>query len=165
MESRRKAGNASACPPHPSRRAVFVGGVAAPLAVGTAAAGPAPAPAIAVCERWLAVDAERRRLQTAWGKHESWLIRERGWFRLTASEQAAVPEGARLAQIDARLDVLEAESHALLKALPHGPAASVSTVIANLSVAAGLLFEEDHPEAYGLVVRAARDLRRLGERS
>jgi hypothetical protein len=158
MSSRRKAGSAPACLSQPSRRAVLAGGSATPLVAGLAPASVPGDPALAICQRWLAVDVERRRLQLEWGSLEGWLIEKRKWFRLSDDEKAAIPEGARLAEIDARLDVLEEEDQALLKAMRPTPAKSVEAVIANLSVAGGLIFEEDHPEAHGLIVRAVRDL-------
>ena len=112
----------------------------------------------AICRRWLAIDAERSRLQLEWGRLEGWLMTKRNWYRLTPEQQAEIPEGARLSKIDARLDVLEVEGHALLKAMRPKPAKSVDAVIANLSVAARLIFVEDHPEAHGLITRAVRDL-------
>jgi hypothetical protein len=164
MESRRKAGSAPACLSQLSRRAVLAGGSVTPLAAGLTQASVPGDPALAICQRWLAVDAERRRLQTEWGSLEGWLIEKRRWFRLSDDEKAAIPEGARLAEIDARLDVLEEEDQTLLKAMRPTPAKSVEAVIANLSVAGGLIFEEDHPEAHGLIVRAVRDLAALSGR-
>lgn len=118
-------------------------------------------PSIDTCRRWLAIDAEQRRLQLEWGRLEGRLMTKHDWYKLTTDQQATIPEGARLAEIDARLDVLEVEGHALLKAMRPKPAKSVEAVIANLSVAARLIFVEDHPEAHGLITRAARDLAAL----
>lgn len=115
-------------------------------------------PSIDTCHRWLAIDAEQRRLQLEWGRLEGRLMTKHDWYKLTPTQQAEIPDGARLAEIDARLDVLEVEGHALLKAMRPRPAKSVEAVIANLSVAARLIFVEDHPEAHGLVTRAVRDL-------
>lgn len=118
-------------------------------------------PAVAICHRWLTIDAEQRRLQLEWGTLEGWLMTKRHWHQLTSDQQAAIPEGARLAEIDARLDVLEVEGQALLKAMRPKPAKSIEAVVANLSVAARLIFVEDHPEAHGLITRAVRDLAAL----
>lgn len=146
-----------------SRRGLVAGVSVAPL-IGGPSASAVEDPHVTICRLWLAVDVERRRLQTEWSNLEGWLIKKRRWFRLSSSEQAAVPEGARLAEIDARLDVLGEESEVLLQAMRPTPAASVEAVIANLSVAGGLIFEEDHPEAHGLIVRAVRDLAVLSGR-
>jgi hypothetical protein len=158
MSSRRKAGRAAARPNDPSRRTMMIGCSVSPLVIGESEVRAETDPPIALCYRWLAVEAERRRLQTAWSNHEAWLIKNRRWFQLSKSEQAAIPEGARLAEIDARLDVLGVKGQTLLKAMRPTPAPSITAVTANLSVAAGLLFEEDHPQAHGLITRAIHDL-------
>lgn len=141
-----------------SHRSVVVGVSVAPLVAGSSPASAPGDPALTICQRWLAIDAEQRRLQLEWGTLEGWLMTKRNWYRLTPDQQAAIPEGARLAEIDARLDVLEVEGHALLKAMRPKPAKSVEAVVANLSVEARLIFVEDHPEAHGLITRAVRDL-------
>ncbi len=87
---------------------------------------------------------------------------KRNWYRLSPDQQAAIPEGARLAEIDGQLDLLEVEGQALLKAMRPRPAKSIEAVMANLAVAGRLIFVEDHPEAHGLIVRAVRDLAQLG---
>lgn len=158
MSSRREAGIAPACLLDLSRRAVLAGGSAIPLIISTAEVTTAADPTIAICQQWLAVDAEILRLQNEWSGHETWLARTHGWLGLSLSERAAVPEGAKLAEIDASLDVLEEDRQALLKVLPQTPATSVAAVIANLSVAEGLLSEEGRPEVRGLILRAVRDL-------
>lgn len=104
------------------------------------------------------MDAEQRRLQLEWGTLEGRLLTKHNWYKLSPAQQGEIPEGARLAEIDARLDVLAIEGQALLKAMRPKPAKSVEAVIANLSVAARLIFVEDHPEAHGLITRAVRDL-------
>jgi len=157
MDSRRKAESADVRAPQLSRRAVLAAGSAAPLVAGGTVAADTD-PSVAICHRWLAIDAEQRRLQLEWGTLEGWLITKRNWYRLSPDQRAAIPEGARLAEIDARLDMLEVEGHALLKAMRPKPAKSIKAVVANLAVAARLIFVEDHPEAHGLITRAVRDL-------
>lgn len=141
-----------------SRRSMLAGATAAPLAPSPGQVRASADRSIEVCRQWLAIDAEQRRLQLEWGTLEGWLITHRNWYKLTPAQQADIPEGARLAEIDARLDVLEVEGHAHLKAMRPKPAKSIEAVIANLSVAARLIFVEDHPEAHGLINRAVRDL-------
>ena len=158
MDSRRKAESADVRAPHLSRRAVLAVGSAAPFVAGGCTVAADTDPSVAICHRWLAIDAEQRHLQLEWGTLEGWLITKRSWYQLSPDQQAAIPEGARLAEIDARLDVLEVEGHALLKAMRPKPAKSIEAVVANLSVAARLIFVEDHPEAHGLITRAVRDL-------
>ena len=137
---------------------MLAGATAAPLAPSPGQVRASADRSIEVCRQWLAIDAEQRRLQLEWGTLEGWLITHRNWYKLTPAQQADIPEGARLAEIDARLDVLEVEGHAHLKAMRPKPAKSIEAVIANLSVAARLIFVEDHPEAHGLINRAVRDL-------
>jgi len=157
MDSRRKAESADVRAPQLSRRVVLAVGSATPFVAGGSVAADTD-PSVAICHRWLAIDAEQRRLQLEWGTLEGWLMTKRNWYRLSPDQQAAIPEGARLAEIDARLDVLEVEGHALLKAMRPKPAKSIEAVGANLAVAARLIFVEDHPEAHGLITRAVRDL-------
>lgn len=161
MSSRRKAGCAPARLPEPSRRTVLAGASAAPLIGGLVPHTAISDPNLTVCQQWIAMDVEHRQLLAEWGTLEGWLIKNRRWFRLSPDERDAVPESARFSQIEARLDELETESHILLKAMRPAPAKSVEAVIANLSVAGCLIFEEDHPEAHGLIVRAVRDLAKL----
>lgn len=144
--------------PHVSRRTMLAGVTAAPLAPSLNQVPASADQSIEVCRRWLAVDAEQRRLQREWGALEGQLMTKHNWYKLSPKQQAEIPEGARLVEIDARLDVLEVEGHALLKAMRPRPAKSIEAVIANLSVAARLIFVEDHPEAHGLITRAVRDL-------
>lgn len=157
MDSRHKAESEDVRARQLSRRSVLSGGSAAPLVAQDHALGNFD-PAVTVCTRWLAIDAEQRRLQLEWGTLEGWLITHRSWYKLAPAEQARIPEGARLAEINARLDVLDVEGHALLRSMRPKPAKSVEAVVANLSVAARLIFVEDHPEAHGLITRAVRDL-------
>jgi len=161
MESRRKAGRAPARLDEPSRRAVLIGVSATPLVGGPSATLAGTDTSNDTCHRWLVIDAEQRRLQLEWGTLEGWLMTKRNWYQLTPDQQAAIPEGARLAEIDARLDVLEVEGQVLLKAMRPKPAKSIEAVVANLSVAARLIFAEDYPEAHGLITRAVRDLAAL----
>ena len=144
-----------------SRRGAIAGGAMVSLAIGPNPTSTLCDPNFAICQQWIAMDVEHRQLLAEWGTLEGWLIKNRRWFRLSPDERAAVPEGARFSQIEARLDELEIEGHVLLKAMRPAPAKSVEAVIANLSVAGRLIFEEDHPEAHGLIVRAVRDLVKL----
>lgn len=158
MSSRRETGRAPARLAPPSRRVVLSGCPGLPF-VGANFSKRAEAERhIAICSRWLVIDAEQRRLQLEWGSLEGRLMKAHGWHRLSLEQQAAIPEGARLAAIDARLDVLEVEGEVLLRAMKPAPATSVAAVAANLSVAARLIFSEDHPRAHGLITRAIRDL-------
>jgi len=143
--------------PKLSRRTLLVGVLSTPALTGPVAAV-APDPTIVICQRWLALKAESEELLTAWSEHERWLARHHDWYRLSDVERSALPEAKKLVQIDAQLDSLDQESEALLETLPTTPATSMAAVIANLTIAAGLLCDEDHPEVRGLIVRSVRDL-------
>lgn len=160
MGSRRKTGGAVARLPELSRRAVLVGASATPVLAGqtvTAAADPT----IAACEKWLAVEAERNRLTLAWGRCETLLFDKCRRQNISAARESDMPEARKLNEMGAQLEALDLESDVLLKALPTRRAPSAAAVIANLSVAAALLYPDDHPEAHGLIVRAVRDLKAL----
>ena len=160
MGSRRKTGGAVARLPELSRPAVLVGASATPVLAGQAGAAGTD-PTIAACEKWLAVEAERNRLSRAWGRCEVLLFDKCNRQNLSAARQSDMPEARKLEEMGAQLEALDLESDVLLKALPTRRATSAAAVIANLSVAAALLYPDDHPEAHGLIVRAVRDLKTL----
>lgn len=160
MGSRRKTGGAVARLPQLSRRAVL-GGASATSVLSGQAGAIGPDPTIAACEKWLAIEAERNRLTLAWGRCETLLFNKCRRQNISAPRQSDTPEAHKLEEIGARLEALDLESDALLKGLPTRRATSAAAVIANLSVAAALIYPDDHPEAHGLIVRAVRDLETL----
>lgn len=160
MDSRRKTGGAVARLPGMSRRAVLAGASATPVLAGQAGAAESD-PTIAASEKWLAIEAERNRLSRAWGRCEGQLFAKCNRQNLSAARRSNLPEARRLEEIGAQLEALDLESDVLLKALPTRRATSAAAVIANLSVAAALIYPDDHPEAHDLIVRAVRDLQVL----
>jgi hypothetical protein len=144
-----------------SRRNILGGAGGAPLVAGGTGAKEVAAPSISICRKWHAVEGERTRLMLLWGDIEGSLIKEHDWYRLSADEQRALPAGRQLSEIDARLEMLFKEGGALLEALSSGPALSVEAIIANLSVAERLIFDEDQPVVHGLLLRSIRDLAAL----
>ena len=143
-----------------SRRAALSGAAAAFIPASKAAPAETD-PTVALCERWIAANAEIDRLAVAWSRHEDLLGRNYNWHRLSQAERDAIPDGRRLDDLDSQMDALGWECDALVRALPTTPAASTEAVIANLTVAAGLFYADDHPDAHGLVQRAIRDLKAL----
>lgn len=141
--------------PAPSRRALLGLAMAAPLL--TAQMSPSDR-TVALCEAWLAQDAEIGRLQGRWSEHETWLVRHHAWFRLSEAERRALPAAKPLRDIDARLDVLSDRRDELLGALPSLAAATPKALAAKLAVAARLVRPEDQPEAHRLIAAALRDL-------
>jgi len=167
MGSRRKAESGSVRLPELSRRAILAGtSVAAFAAAKHAAAATIPPMATLAasdegarrCASWLAVNARIERLQTRWAKLESWLAKEHGWFQLSPAEQQALPWAKELRGIDGCLDVLFEKREALLEALPTYGAVSLEAVIARLAVVERLIWREEHPEVYALIVGARADL-------
>ncbi len=143
-----------------SRRTVFVGAAVAP-ALAADAANARTDPSVAICQRWIEANAEIDRLDGVLGRCEKALDTAFNWRSLSQSEQDAIPEGRKLEEISEQIEALGWECDALVQALPKTPAASPAAVIANLTVAAGLFYPNDHPQAHGLVTRAIRDLKAL----
>ena len=166
---------------HLSRRAVLVAASAAPLLGGgsTAAAatglGTTAATALATsldrpeaalvvdevtrrCNQFLALEARIRRLQTRWGRLESWLDQEHGWMRLTQAERSALPQAKELRDIDGMLDALFEKRNDLLDELPSTEQVSLDGVIAKLAVVETLLWREDFPAVYELITQSRQDL-------
>lgn len=167
MGSRRKTGGETVRLPQLSRRAVIAGTSVAAFGTARAArASAVPPPATLAasdegarrCANWLAINARIERLQTRWAKLESWLAKEHGWLQLSPAEQQALPWAKELRDIDGCLDVLFEKREALLEALPTSGAASLEAVIARLSVVERLIWREEHPEVYALIVGAREDL-------
>ena len=155
MESRRKTGAGAARSVSPSATVH----ISRPPARGPT--GDVADPMLAASERWLSLDREIRLLQIAWGKHESWLARERNWYRLSKSEQSAITDGRKLTSIEAQVDELEEEGGNLLDTLASTPAGSAAGVVGKLQVASTLLQIEDNPVVHRLIVRAISDLKVL----
>jgi hypothetical protein len=162
MGSRRMTERAVVRLPQLSRRNVLGGATAAPFVGGwtdaKAVTALASDPTIAICQKWLAVEDEWSRLSLLWGDVEARLMREHGWHRLSEEERRTLPIGRQLSEIDARLSVLFEEREALLDALPSGPAPNIAAIVAKLSVAERLIFEEGHSMVHGLIVQSIRDL-------
>lgn len=120
-----------------------------------------PGSTLEIIHQWMALEAERESLHTAWGDHETWLVDRYDWLNLTAEQQRAISETKRFDEIDRRFEEIGDEQAALFDALPETPATDTSTVIASLSLAAAILLPEDYPGVHGLISRAARDLKLL----
>jgi hypothetical protein len=121
-------------------------------------------PTIDACRNWLALEAERSRLETEWLRYGKLLSQKFRWHELTDAERDLLPETRILDGMNARLEALDWRSDALLRALPTTPAASTAAVAANLMVAKTLLNSAGEPDVHGLIVRAVRDLETLNFR-
>jgi hypothetical protein len=89
---------------------------------------------------------------------EAWLAERHGWYELNPEKQRSLPKGRVLFEIDARLNVLFAESQALLKRLPGLTANTPAAIAAKLEVASKLIWPADHPEAHRLIVASVQDV-------
>lgn len=120
-----------------------------------------PGSTLQIIEQWMALEAERESLHVAWGDHETWLVDQYDWFKLTTEQRSAIPESRRFKEIDRRFEEIGHEQMALFEALPETPATDISIVVASLSLAAAILLPEDYPGVHGLITRAVRDLKLL----
>lgn len=173
MGSCRKTSGGNLRLPQLSRRAMIAGtSVAALGAAKPAAAVAIPSAASLLgsdegtrqCASWLAINSRIERLQTRWAKLEGWLAREHGWLKLSPAEQQALPWAKELHDIDGCLDVLFEQREAALKSIPSSGSASLESVIARLTVAARLIWREEHPEVHALITGARRDLTAMSRR-
>ena len=164
MGSRQQTEGEGARLPALSRRAMLVGTSAAAAASGANAAAPlrvqppASIDPTKLYKHWVSLDMEVERLLERWGDVEAWLADEHGWLRLNKAEQAALPEGQVLRDVDARLEDLFAERDGLLERLPTQGARTLDVIAARLWVAERLFYRDDHPELHAMIVGSRRDL-------
>jgi hypothetical protein len=170
MGSRQSAAGERARLPALSRRAVLIGtsaAVSAPKVAAAHAAAPVTASGTAtgLYRRWVHLDQEIERLLLRWGDIEGWLFETHNWHRLSEAEQAALPAGQALRDVDVQLKRLCAERDGLLDKLPRSGAETLETIGARLAVVERLLYRDDHPEAYDMILGSRRDLTTLMARS
>ena len=113
---------------------------------------------IAIAKEWLTVEAERVSLLESWVRNEARLHRLFGWVRLTPSEQALIPDGAILQEIDSKLDLLNARRDDLLSKIMDSEIKNATAAVAAILVVEQLVQPEDSPEASCLLSRAANAL-------
>ncbi|MCR5877289.1 hypothetical protein [Phenylobacterium sp. J367] len=143
----------------PSRRRLLQGVTALSLPIPSLTGATDPGKVVA--ERYCALEQEQRRLHTAWSDVESWLHRHRNWPRLTQAEQAAVPEAAQFAVIEAQLDAIDKQYDALVPLLKTTSACTRDGVIARLDALLWFLNPYDNADAYPLLQSCQDDLKRL----
>ena len=167
MGSRQSAAGEGARLPALSRRAVLVGTSAAAASPQASAAAPLAAvtasssDATRLYKHWLQLDRQVERLLLRWGDIEGWLLEAHNWHRLSDAEQAALPEGQALRDVDAQLKRLSAKRDGLLDKLPRQGAGTLEAIAARLAVVERLLYRDDHPEAHAMIVGSRRDLTAL----
>lgn len=122
-------------PPPMTRRSLLAGASVAPL---TPLYGPRAPDLTARCSAWLAASFETDRLTLRWSRLETLVLRGPGSSRRAASV-------AQMAEIEARLAVLDDARDRGLEALAKHPARTVHEVASKLAVAARMLDGEGGP--------------------
>lgn len=145
----------------PTRRALLQGGSALALPVPALAAAAAADPGLLVSRHFCALEAARDRLIYAWQDRESWLFKHRNWPYLSDDEQAAVPEGALLGEIDAQLDDLGRMQDALLSRLKRTSATTREGLYARFDALLLLVIQDEQPDARAMLKSCIRDVKRL----
>lgn len=149
----------NARPDGPSRRTLIAGATAAPLLAGAATAQTDQA--VAACENWLTLDAERNRLSRRWQKLETQLARDHNFLKLSRRQQRKLPQAQELYEIDDRLEELWEEQEALLRILPRLVATSAFGLAGKLAVAATHVCKDENEEGHHLIASILRDLRAI----
>lgn len=167
MGSRQQTDGEGARLPALSRRAMLVGTSAAAAASGANATAPLTGvpgritDPTALYKHWVSLDRDVEHLLLRWGNVEGWLMQQYDWYQLNEAEQAALPEGQVLREIDERLKRVMGERDALLDKLPRRGAKTLDAVAARLAVVERLFYRDDHPEAHAMIVGSQRDLRAI----
>lgn len=167
MGSRQQTEGEAARLPALSRRAMLVGTSAAAAASSANATAPLAALSgqttdpTALYKHWVSLDRDVEHLLLRWGDVEGWLMQQYDWYQLSEAQQAALPEGQVLREIDERLKRIMGERDALLDKLPTRGAKSLEAVAARLAVVERLFYRDDHPEAHAMIVGSQCDLRAI----
>jgi hypothetical protein len=169
---RQKTGSEPAQPSKVSRRTLIAGSPAAALALsqGAGASPPsqlrsfeqisAPDP-VALAEAWLAFNKEVNKLTYHWQNIETQMMSDPAWATLSREERQLHPAQDQLTEIDGRKDGLVDRKHDLLERLVLAPTKDVSGAVGKLSVVMGVMYPEDYPHCYALIMDSARTLAAL----
>jgi len=111
--------------------------------------------------RWLDIDSERRALLLKWSEEEEKLAPPGRQLPFVEEQSELRLRAHCLSEIDTRLSVLNGLRLQLLRKLPKKRASTLGEIIENVAVAKRLVAREDNPQAYGLIARALRDLKKL----
>ena len=143
----------------PSRRGLIQGATACALPLPLAVGGTDPA--LVVARQWCGLETEQRRLILAWQARETWLFEHRNWPKLSDAEQAAVPEGALLGLIDARLHEIDKIYDALLPRLKATSATTREGLLARFDALLHFVVQDEHPDVHAILKSCLGDLKRL----
>ncbi|MDG2522170.1 hypothetical protein P7B02_11520 [Caulobacter segnis] len=110
---------------------------------------------VMLCDRLLALHAEREQLHLDYGRHEESLCLWLDKAGLRLAEADDLPEGRLLSAISDRLSSSIEESRGLLAELARHRPDKLSEIGATLKVAAALIDPQDEPEVHALISWAA----------
>lgn len=128
-------------------RRVLIGAVSAtPLLAGARPASPSN-DITALCDEWLALDAEIDRLSLRWSDLETVLVKEKQWHKMTPDQREALLPTEEMQAIDERLKGLFEQRRQGLDALPALVARDMRGVTSKLHVAVKVM---DHQRGDGL---------------
>lgn len=113
---------------------------------------------IALCQDWLAVNADVQSCALRWGEVEARLAARHDWFKLTEAARRSLTEARELYAIDQQIEALTHRRNCLLNDLLKLRVCSQKAAAARISVAAELIAEEDFPEAHALLLSSKRGL-------
>lgn len=149
-----------------SRRKVVAGLGAIPLSASGKDKMAAEAdPVLVLCARYGELERRLEQLMRQWGDYEAWLGAHCNWYKLSRSEQRALPEARKLYAIDDAIERCIKESAQLLRRLRSVTALTPAGAAAKLSVIAIAIDPSDYPSAYRLLLSTIADLNVLSRKA
>lgn len=146
------------------RKVVAALGSAHLLTDGKSTAAAAADPVLVLCAHYGELARRQELLLRQWGDREAWLGDNRDWFKLSKSEQRALPEAQLLYAIDEEYDRCVRAAVRIVRRLRAVPALTVNGAAAKLSVVAEVIDPEDYPGAHRVLLSAIEDLRVIGRK-
>jgi hypothetical protein len=142
--------------PGPNRRAVVGVIGASPI---LPALGPIGAhEAVALSAAWLATGRQVDQLTHRWQAIETEMMRAPAWAALSREHRRFFPAQVQLAEIDDLKDAVHDRQHDLLEQLVLAPTKDVSGALGKLSVVMGVMYADDYPHCYDLIMDSAKTL-------
>jgi len=118
-------------------------------------------PVVELAHYCLALHRENERLHRRYGIVEEWLADTYNWFRLSESQQRALPAGRKLHDIEDRFAVLAKERPRAMRELRRVRSTSIDGAIGKLTVVAAAIAPDEFPSAHRLLEATINDLRAL----
>ena len=146
--------------PGPNRRCVIGAIGASPISL---ALGPAGAhETVVLSAAWLATGREVDQLTHRWQALETQMMRDPAWAALSREQRRFSPAQIQLAEIDDLKDGVQDRQHELLEQLVLTPTKDLSGALGKLSVVMGVMYPDDYPHCYKLIMDSAKTLAALG---